>query len=236
MDLLLFGSPGTVVETGRLERLAFNAAFDELGLGLYWNVATYCKLTGLASGPESLTTLVGEEWATGLVEEVLECKLKHLSTYLEGGIEAREGVLDTIALCKQEGIRLGWVTDRPKEYVQLILEATNDLSGDMFDRIFTAEQLPARKPDPRVYPFVLGQFGCSTDSVVAVEDSSLNQSSALIADIQCYLFPGEYSSVEHDILLTRNLMTTVDMANRSWMCGTGETQIAPRQPPVTRRV
>ena len=59
MDLLLFGSPGTVVETGRLERLAVNAAFDELGLGLYWNVATYCKHTGLASGPESLTTLVG---------------------------------------------------------------------------------------------------------------------------------------------------------------------------------
>ena len=206
MDLLLFGSPGTVVETGRLERLAFNAAFDELGLGLYWNVATYCKLTGLASGPESLTTLVGEECATGLVEEVLECKLKHLSTYLEGGIEAREGVLDTIALCKQEGIRLGWVTDRPKEYVQLILEATNDLSEDMFDR------------------------------VVAVEDSSLNQSSALIADIQCYLFPGEYTSVEHDILLTRNLMTTVDMAHRSWMCGTSETQIAPSQPPVARRV
>ena len=131
---------------------------------------------------------------------------------------------------------MGWVTDRPKEYVQLIPEATNDLSGDVFDRIFTTEQLPARKPDPRVYPFVVGQFGFSTASVVAVEDSSLNQSSALIADIQCYLFPGEYSSGEHDILLPRNLMTTVDMAHRSWMCGTSETQIAPRQPPVARRV
>ena len=71
MDLLLFGSPGTVVESGRLERLAFNAAFDGLGLGLYWNVATYCKLTGLASGPESLTTLVGEFGPPGLSRRCL---------------------------------------------------------------------------------------------------------------------------------------------------------------------
>ena len=50
MDLLLFGLPGAVVKTGRLERLAFNAAFEELDLGIYWNVATYCKLAELPSG------------------------------------------------------------------------------------------------------------------------------------------------------------------------------------------
>ena len=72
MDLFLFGSTGTVVEMGRLERLAFNAAFNELDLNLYWNVATYFKLNELSSSPESLMALVGDEWATGLAEEVLE--------------------------------------------------------------------------------------------------------------------------------------------------------------------
>ena len=100
MDLLLFGSLGSVVESGRLERLAFNAAFKELGLNLYWNVATYCKVAAVSSGPETLMDLSADDWATGLADEVYDCKVRHLSAYLDGGIVPREGVLERSGLCK----------------------------------------------------------------------------------------------------------------------------------------
>ena len=229
MDLLLFGSIGSVAETGRLERLAFNAAFKELGLNLYWNVATYCKLAALSSGPEALMNLGGDEWSTGLADEVYDCKLKYLTAYLEGGIAPREGVLETIALCKQEGVGLGLVTDSPEDQIQLILEATNGLNAGTFDRIFTAENLPARKPDLSVYPFVIEQFNCPTKNVVAIEDNALNQASALMAGIQCYMFPGEYSAEERDILLTRDLMRTVKMAHRLWAYDSSATQSTPSE-------
>ena len=229
MDLFLFGSTRTVVEMGRLERLAFNAAFNELDLNLYWNVATYCKLTELSSSPESLMALVGDEWATGLAEEVLECKQEHLAAYLQGGIAPREGVLDTISFCKQEGVRLGWATDSPAEHVHMILEATIGLSDNTFDKVFTLEDLPARQPDTGVYPFVIDQFDCSAGSVVAVEDTTLNQSSALMAGIQCYLYPGEYSSVDRDILLTRDLRRTVEVAHQSWAYKSRQSQNTSRE-------
>jgi FMN phosphatase YigB (HAD superfamily) len=229
MYLFLFGSTGTIVEMGRLERLAFNAAFNELDLNLYWNVATYFKLNELSSSPESLMALVGDEWATGLAEEVLECKQEHLTAYLQGGIAPREGVLDTVRFCKREGIRLGWATDSPAEHVQMILEATTGLSDNTFDKVFTLEDLPARKPDAGVYPFVIDKFDCSAGSVVAVEDTPLNQSSALMAGIQCYLYPGEYSSVDRDILLTRDLRRTVEVAHQSWAYKSRQSQNTSRE-------
>ena len=229
MDLLLFGSLGSVVESGRLERLAFNAAFKELGLDLYWNVATYCKIAAVSSGPESLMDLSADDWATGLADEIYDCKLRHLAAHLEGGIAPREGVIETIALCKQEGIGLGLIADSPEEQVKLILDATSGLSAGEFDRIFTAADLPARLPGSTVYPFVVKHFDCPAQNVVAIADSSLNQASALMAGIQCYLYPGEYAAVERDILLTRDLTRTVEMAHRLWAYDVTATRPAPSE-------
>lgn len=229
MDLLLFGSLGSVVESGRLERLAFNAAFKELGLNLYWNVATYCKVAAVSSGPEALMDLSADDWATGLADEVHDCKLRHLAAYLEGGIVPREGVLETIALCKQEGIGLGLIADSSEDQVQLILDATSGLNAGTFDRVFTAADLPARLPDSTVYPFVIEHFACPANNVVAIADSSLNQASALMAGIQCYLYPGEYAAVERDILLTRDLTRTVEMAHRLWAYDSTATRRAPSE-------
>lgn len=229
MDLLLFGSLGSVVESGRLERLAFNAAFKELGVDLYWNVATYCKLAAASSGPEAVMDLSADNWATGLVDEIYDCKLRHLGKYVEGGIAPRDGVLETIALCKQEGVGLGLIADSSEEQVQLILDATSGLNADTFDRIFTTVDLPARLPDSTVYPFVIEHFDCPAKNVVAIADSSLNQASALMAGIQCYLYPGEYAAIEQDILLTRDLTRTVEMAHRLWAYDSTATRRAPSE-------
>ena len=162
MDLFPFGSTGKVVEMRRLEQLAFNAAFDEVGLDLFWNVTTYCELTGLSSGPESVMALIGDEWGTELVEVVLECKRKYLAAYLQGGTAPRKGVLQTLSPCEQEGVRCDWVTDRCSEHVELILDRTTGLRENMFDRIFTSEELPGRKFRNKLSPFVVDQFDCST--------------------------------------------------------------------------
>ena len=65
--------------------------------------------------------LSADDWATGLADEVYDCKLRYLAAYLEGGIAPREGVLETIALCKQEGVGLGLIADSSEDQVQLIL-------------------------------------------------------------------------------------------------------------------
>ena len=77
MKACLLGSIGVIVETSRLQRLAYNAAFEELGLDVYWNVATYCKLLEVPGGLRRLESVFGSEWPVGMADEVYALKQKH---------------------------------------------------------------------------------------------------------------------------------------------------------------
>jgi beta-phosphoglucomutase-like phosphatase (HAD superfamily) len=63
-----------------------------------------------------------------------------------------------------------------------------------------------------VYRHALCTLGLQAAEVIAVEDRPVNQSAALRADLQCYLYPGEYAAVEHNLLVTRDVAGTLERA------------------------
>jgi HAD superfamily hydrolase (TIGR01509 family) len=212
MKACFLGSTGVVAETARLQRLAYNAAFKDMGLDLYWNVATYCKLLEVPSGQRWLEQVLADEWPEGLVEETQALQHRHFLKLVEGGLWLRPGIAEAISLCRREGIALAWVTTAKAELVRALLTHTVGLDADAFDLITTEDDVPAWKPDPAVYHHALGTLGLDARDVVAIEDRPVNQSAALQADLQCYLYPGEYAAVEHNLLLTHDVPGTLERA------------------------
>ena len=212
MKACFLGSTGVVAETARLQRLAYNAAFKDIGLDLYWNVATYCRLLEVPGGQHWLEHVLGVEWPEGLAEEVQALQHRHFLKLVEGGLWLRPGIAEAISLCRREEITLAWVTTATPEMVSALLTHTMGLDVEAFDLITTAEDVPALKPDPAAYYHALRILDLEAAEVIAVEDRPVNQSAALQADLQCYLYPGEYAAVEHNLLVTRDVPETLERA------------------------
>jgi len=212
MKACFLGSTGVVAETARLQRLAYNAAFKDMGLDLYWNVATYCKLLEVPGGQHWLEHVLGDEWPEGLAAEAQALQHRHFLKLVEGGLWLRTGIAEAVSLCQREGIALAWVTTAKPELVQALLTHTVGLEAGFFDLITTEEDVAARKPDPASYHYALCALGLEARDVVAIEDRPVNQSAALQAELQCYLYPGEYAAVEHNLLVTRDVPDTLERA------------------------
>ncbi|MEM1186882.1 MAG: HAD family hydrolase [Pseudomonadota bacterium] len=226
MKALFFGSTGTLVESSRLERLAYNAAFDELGLDLYWNVATYCKLLEMPGGPRHLNTVFGDDWLAGSTNEVYELQQSHFERLACQKLVLRPGIADSLAFCAHEGIKLGLVTTAPSNFIDTLFRHTEGLDRDAFDLICTGDDVAGGRPGRTVYDLALDALRLKPETVVAIEDSPVNQAAALAADLQCYLFPGEYAHVDHDILVTRDITTTVARVHELWETHAGEKEAA----------
>lgn len=216
MKACLLGSIGVVVETSRLQRLAYNAAFEELGLDVYWNVATYCKVLEIPGGLRRLEAVFGDRWPVGMAEEVHSLKHRHFERLAQDGLELRPGVAETIAYCRGAGIRLGWATTTTPEMLDIIVRHTAGLDHSVFELVCSKDDVTAEKPDPSVYLHALASMDLTAADVIAVEDTPANQVAALAAELQCYLYPGEYALADNSVLLTRNLPDTVRRAHELW--------------------
>ncbi|MFT4766911.1 MAG: beta-phosphoglucomutase-like phosphatase (HAD superfamily) [Glaciecola sp.] len=216
MKACLLGSTGVVVETSRLQRLAYNAAFEELGLDLYWNVAAYCSLLKTPGEIRRLELALGDEAPVGLADEALAMQRKHFTRIAEGGLQLRPGVADVIGFCKRNDIRLGWVTTEDSALVDLLLERTVGIGEGTFDMVLSEGDVRAEKPDPAIYHHALSRLGERPANVIAVEDTALGQAAALEAELQCYLYGGEYAMLENNVLATRDIHQTITRAHSLW--------------------
>ncbi|EED35751.1 CbbY family protein [Luminiphilus syltensis NOR5-1B] len=216
MKACLLGSTGVVVETSRLQRLAYNAAFEELGLDLYWNVAAYCSLLRIPGEIRRLELALGDEAPMGLADEAFTMQRKHFTRIAEGGLQLRPGIADVIGFCKRNDIRLGWVTTEDSALVDLLLERTVGIDESTFDMVLSEDDVGADKPDPAIYHHALSILEENPVNVIAVEDTPLGQSAALKAELQCYLYAGEYAMVENNVLATRDIYQAITRAHSLW--------------------
>ncbi|MDA9074312.1 HAD-IA family hydrolase [Amylibacter sp.] len=125
-------------------------------------------------------------------------KQEIFESLVKDGIEPRPGCLLTIKKCKDLGIKVGFITTTTPKTVNIIREGlTNFLDFEDFDLITSNQNVAHGKPNPEIYKYALKELGISAHEAVAVEDTSVSQSSATRCGIDCYLFPGEYATIEY---------------------------------------
>lgn len=195
---IIFGSIGTLVETSDLQRTAFNAAFDEAGLGWDWDSATYRSLVadGASGGAARIAAYAadrGEALSTAAAAGIHARKSAILQQRMtDDGVPPRPGVVDLIAEARAAGLTVAMASTTSKANIDAIFAATAPaLTREMFD-VVTCETDAARgKPAPDVYLEVLRRLGLRADEAVAIEDTRQSLASPRAAGIATLVVPGE---------------------------------------------
>ena len=200
MKALFLGSIGVIAETSELQRQAYNAAFAEHGLDWYWNVANYCEMLKNPGGIKRINSFSNGLLSADEITAIHSKKEAFFSDFLRQGIAPRPGVSECILKCKQNGIRLGFITTTTSNNIDTLSYALKEhLKFTDFDLITTKDDVSAEKPSSDVYGYALNRFGLDADDVIAIEDTEANQAAALHEQILCYLFAGEYATTTYHL-------------------------------------
>ena len=193
---LIWDVDGTVAETERDgHRVAFNAAFEALGLPWRWDVAHYGHLLRVTGGRERLLhDMAARADAPSDAAErntlARELHRRKNAIYRETlgarGIPARPGVLRLMDECSAAGVMLGIATTTSRGNVVALFEGLLGVGwGRRFDALVCAEDAPLKKPHPQVYGLALQRLGIAAHEAFALEDSPNGLRAARQAGIAC---------------------------------------------------
>jgi len=208
LTALIFDVDGTLADTERDgHRVAFNAAFRELGLDWVWDVGLYGELLTVTGGKERLRYYADRFLADAerpaafdsLVAELHQIKTRHYVDMLNTGqIRLRPGVKRLLAEAREAGLRLAIATTTTPENVTALLR--NGLAEDAeswFDLIAAGDIVPTKKPAPDIYSWVLNRLGWRSQDCLAVEDSANGLKASLGAGIKTVVTVSSYTVREN---------------------------------------
>lgn len=192
---IIFGAIGTLVETSKMQRNAFNQAFSEAGLDWEWSEDTYIQLLKKSGGRNRISDYAEAQGITVDANELHRRKTQIFNEMMVSeGLKPRPGVMETISHALAAGVKLGFATTTSQNNIQAIFIALDGaLQRSMFDFIGSAETVTAPKPDPEIYHRAMDEMGVTPSECIAIEDTAVSMKSALAAGIDCIAFPGAYT-------------------------------------------
>ncbi len=201
LQCLIFDVDGTLANTERDgHRVAFNRGFQTAGLDWHWSVDFYGELLTVSGGKERLKYFLrhylpefkpdGE--LNDFVAHLHQLKTKHYLELLNSGaIALRPGTKRLIESAKAAGITLAIATTTSLPNVIALLEKYLDL--DWFAVIAAGDIVPAKKPAPDIYHYVIKRLELDAGSVVVVEDSDNGLASAIAAGLTTVVTVNNYT-------------------------------------------
>ena len=122
-------------------------------------------------------------------------KTRHYVRLLEqGGIPLRPGVKRLLGEAREKGLRLAIATTTTPANVTALLDANLPGGASWFDVIGAGDIVPAKKPAPDIYRYVLQELRLGPDRCLAIEDLAHGLHSALGAGIQTLVTVNGYTA------------------------------------------
>jgi HAD superfamily hydrolase (TIGR01509 family) len=179
---LLWDVDGTLAETERDgHRVAFNCAFEALGVPWRWSEQHYGQLLAVAGGYERLLhDMHRREEAPRDTprREALARQLHRLKNQIyenivrRGNLPLRAGVLELFADCARARLPMGIATTTSRGNLEALLQChLGSRWHARFATVVCAEEAPRKKPDPQVYLLALQALRLRPHEAVAIEDA-----------------------------------------------------------------
>lgn len=207
LQALIFDVDGTLADNERDgHRVAFNQAFDDAGLDWHWDVALYGKLLAVAGGKERIQYFLAEYHPGRLAEpgveamiaELHEAKTAHYIALVSSGkLPLRPGVTRLINEARQAGLRIAIATTTSPENVTALLEhSLAPGASEWFECIGAGDVVPAKKPAPDIYHWVLERMQLAPAEALAIEDSENGLRSAQGAGLATVVTVNDYTAAQ----------------------------------------
>ena len=198
---LLWDVDGTLAETERDGHLvAFNQAFDALGIPWRWSEQRYGVLLHVSGGRERLMhDMQLRSFAQGgdvesFVERLHRLKNEFYADIVaRGEVALRQGVRELLTECAAAGIRMGIATTTSRSNLEALLSA--QLGADWeskFAAVVCAREVAEKKPHPGVYQLALRILDLAPLEVVAIEDAPAGIAAAQAAGVPVLVTRSHY--------------------------------------------
>ena len=200
----IFDVDGTLADTERDgHRVAFNQTFAAAGLDWQWDVQLYGALLAVTGGKERMRHYLERyrpDWPRpsdldGLIARLHAAKTRHYTTLVaQRGIPLRPGVVRLLEEAHRAGIRLAIATTTTPENVTALLQhSVAPQVLDWFEVIAAGEIVPAKKPAPDIYRYVLDKLQLMPQDCLAFEDSENGLRSSLGAGLRTVVTITDYT-------------------------------------------
>lgn len=204
LKAFIFDVDGTLADTERHgHRIAFNRAFEDLGLDWRWSEETYGELLAVTGGKERIAHYVetrgkAERDRADLPDLIASLHARKTENYValleRSAIPLRPGVQRLLQEARERGIRLAIATTTtPQNVTALLANALGGDSIDWFDVIGAGDIVPRKKPAADIYRYVLRQLDLDAGDCVAFEDSLNGKIAALDAGLKTVITYNGYT-------------------------------------------
>jgi HAD superfamily hydrolase (TIGR01509 family) len=207
LTTLLFDVDGTLAETEEIHRESFNRAFAQAGLDWVWSKALYAELLRVTGGKERIRYFLDahlpdfeapmqlDEYIAGLHAAKTDI---YTRTVAAGQVPLRPGVKRLLDETRRAGMRLAITTTTTPANVSALLR--HSLAPDAeswFEVIGAGSVVPAKKPAPDIYHYVMQKMGVSPAECLALEDSANGLHSARDAGVTTLVTVSEYTGEDN---------------------------------------
>ena len=134
----------------------------------------------------------GAPVAEGDMPRLIEIFLDHYRGHIADGTRLFPQVTETLTALKQDGARLGVLTNKPQELTDLLLPRLG--LEDLFSAVYGAGRKPYTKPDPRIFQDVVADLS-GRGSAVMIGDSITDLNTARAAGVPCILMSYGFTPV-----------------------------------------
>ena len=204
LQALIFDVDSTLAETERDgHRVAFNEAFRTAGLDWDWTPELYGELLAVTGGKERIRhycqrfhpDFLTQPDVDGLIRRLHEGKTaRYVELVNRGALPMRPGVARLLAEARAAGMRLAIATTTSPDNVTALLRASLAPDADSwFEVIGAGDVVPAKKPAPDIYLWVLERLGLAAVECFALEDSVNGLRASLSAGLPTLITEAQYT-------------------------------------------
>ena len=203
LTTLLFDVDGTLAETEEIHRESFNRAFAQVGLDWVWSKALYAELLRVTGGKERIRYFLDthlpdfeapmqlDEYIAGLHAAKTDI---YTRTVAAGEVPLRPGVKRLLDETRRAGMRLAiTTTTTPANVTALLRHSLAPDAESWFEVIGAGSVVPAKKPAPDIYHYVMQEMGVSPAECLAFEDSANGLRSARDAGVTTLVTVSDYT-------------------------------------------